>query len=252
LAVCGLGATGEAGVTGAGVATGSAALGTRAVEPVVDLTGIARLVAAGVETAGAESVVVSGVTAALFAAVVLDVVVLAAAVFAAAVFAAVVFAAVLFAAVVFAAVVLGAVVLVVRAAGVLGDALAVDAVASVESAAAAGVGGFDSVAFGWGSATGWVCTTWLAAVFGRAAPVLEGRRGADFRGALIVFSAVASGSSCSGGGGAELTQLTYQGGRNSACLRGKLPQIRPRKLLRGRSRVDNDIRHRLPLEGVAG
>jgi hypothetical protein len=215
------------------------------------------LVAAGVETTGAESVIVSGVTAAVFAVVVLDVVVLAAAVFAAAVFAAVVFAAlvfaaVLFAAAVFAAVVLGAVVLVVRAAGVLGDALAVDAVASVDSAAAVVVGGFDSVAFGWGSATGWVCTTWLAAVFGRAAPVLEGRRGAVFRGALIVFSAVASGSSCSGGGGAELTQLTYQGGRNSACLRGKLPQIRPRKLLRGRSRVDNDIRHRLPLEGVAG
>jgi hypothetical protein len=215
------------------------------------------LVAAGVETAGAESVIVSGVTSALFAAVVLDVVVLAAAVFAAAVFAAVVFAAavfavVVFAAVVFAAVVLRAVVLVVRAVGVLGDALAVDADASVDSAAAAVGGGFDSVAFGWGSATGWVCTTWLAAVFGRAAPVLEGRRGAVFRGALIVFSAVASGSSCSGGGGAELTQLTYQGGRNSACLRGKLPQIRPRKLLRGRSRVDNDIRHRLPLEGVAG
>ncbi|HEV7564628.1 MAG TPA: hypothetical protein VGO31_01560 [Microbacteriaceae bacterium] len=226
------------------------------------MTGIARLVAAGVETTGAESVIVSGVTAAVFAVVVRDVVVLAAAVFAAVVFAAVVFAAlvfaavlfaaVLFAAVVFAAVVLGAVVLVVRAAGVLGDALAVDAVASVDSAAAVVVGGFDSVAFGWGSATGWVCTTWLAAVFGRAAPVLEGRRGAVFRGALIVFSAVASGSSCSGGGGAELTQLTYQGGRNSACLRGKLPQIRPRKLLRGRSRVDNDIRHRLPLEGVAG
>jgi hypothetical protein len=223
------------------------------------------LVAAGVETAGAESVIVSGVTSALFAAVVLDVVVLAAAVFAAvvfavavfaavvfavAVFAVTVFAAVVFAVVVFAAVVLGAVVLVVRAVGVLGDALAVDADASVDSAAAAVVGGFDS--FGWGSATGWVCTTWLAAVFGRAPPVLEGRRGAVFRGALIVFSAVASGSSCSGGGGAELTQLTYQGGRNSACLRGKLPQIRPRKLLRGRSRVDNDIRHRLPLEGVAG
>jgi hypothetical protein len=224
---------------------------------IVVLAGVARLVAAGVDSAGAESMIVSGVTAALFAAVVLDVVVLAAAVFAAVVLTAVVlaaavFGAVVFGAAVFGAAVFGAVVLVVRAAGVFGDALAVDADTSVDSADAAVVGGFDSVAFGWGSATGWVCTTWLAAVFARAAPVLEGRRGAVFRGALIVFSAVASDSSCSGGGGAELTQLTYQGSRISACLRGKLPRIRPRKLLRGRSRVDNDIQHRLPLEGVAG
>jgi hypothetical protein len=132
--------------------------------------------------------------------------------------AAAVLAAAAFAAAVFDGVVRAAVVFVARAAGLFGAAFsdAADSADAVDSAA------------------------------------VEGRRGVDFRGALTVFSAVASGSSCSGGGGAELTQLTYQDGRDSACLEGKFRQIRPRKPLRGRSRVDNDIRHRLPLEEVAG
>ncbi|MDQ1581989.1 MAG: hypothetical protein QOF36_43 [Microbacteriaceae bacterium] len=141
-----------------------------------------------------------------------------------------------------------AVVFVVREAGFFGVAFTV----ALDSPVAALVSAFDALGSAVGSGTGWVCKTWLAAVFARAAAAVEGRRGVVFRGALTVLPAVASGSSCSGGGGAELTQLTYQDGRVSACLEGNLPQIRSRKPLRGRSRVDNDIRHLVPLEGVAG
>jgi hypothetical protein len=213
------GVTRFAGADARGVASAAAVVGAAESAALVGATDSAAVVGA------TDSVAVVGATdaASVFAGARLAVVdrvagVLAAVVFAVVAFAAAVLAAVALAAAVFDGAVRAAVVFVARAAGLFGAAFsdASDSADAVDSAA------------------------------------VEGRRGVDFRGALTVFSAVASGSSCSGGGGAELTQLTYQDGRDSACLEAKFRQIRPRKPLRGRSRVDNDIRHRLPLEGVAG